>query len=97
MEREVARFFNTERVPLSGSNSRHDTCSDSLHKKLYIECKYRKTMAVRNLYDDTAEKARKENKVPVVALRVKGKQGVLLVARPEDVPLIAQELSCCLS
>lgn len=38
-ERKVAKFFNTNRTPLSGINSRHDTHSDTLHPKLYIEVK----------------------------------------------------------
>lgn len=92
MEREVAALFKTVRVPLSGSNSGHNTSSDSLHDKLYIECKYRAKMAVRNLFDDTEAKANKEGKTPVVALRVKGRQGVLLVARPEHLEEIAKEL-----
>ena len=37
-ERRVARFFGTERTPLSGGASRH-TRSDTLHPKLYIEVK----------------------------------------------------------
>lgn len=38
-ERRVARFFGSERTPLSGINSRHDTSSDSLHSTLYVETK----------------------------------------------------------
>ena len=34
-ERQVARFFNTNRTPLSGGSSRH-TRSDSLHKDLFV-------------------------------------------------------------
>jgi hypothetical protein len=37
-ERRVARWFGTERTPLSGGASRH-TRSDTLHPKLYIEVK----------------------------------------------------------
>ncbi len=38
-ERRVAKFFGTNRTPLSGINSRHDTHSDTLHPSLYIEVK----------------------------------------------------------
>lgn len=37
-ERRVARFFGTERTPLSGGASRH-TRSDTLHPTLYLEVK----------------------------------------------------------
>lgn len=38
-ERRAAKFFGTNRTPLSGINSRHDTSSDTLHPRLYIEVK----------------------------------------------------------
>jgi hypothetical protein len=38
-ERKVAKYFGTNRTPLSGINSRHDTHSDTLHPSLYIEVK----------------------------------------------------------
>jgi hypothetical protein len=41
VERRVARFFGSERTPMSGGNSKH-TRSDSLHPRLYIEVKSRK-------------------------------------------------------
>jgi hypothetical protein len=41
-ERQVAGFFGTKRCHLSGSNSGHDTCSDSLHGRLYVEQKHRR-------------------------------------------------------
>lgn len=83
-ERKVAEFFGTKRVPLSGSNSGHGTNSDSLHPKVYIECKVREKFSIWNLFVDTEKKAKVEKKVPVVALKQKGEQGYLLLLRPED-------------
>lgn len=83
-ERVVAKFFGTKRVPLSGSNSGHNTNSDSLHPTLYIECKVRQKSAVWSLFKDTEVKAKFEKKIPVVAIKQKGEQGYLLVIRPED-------------
>lgn len=83
-ERKVAEFFGTKRVPLSGSNSGHGTNSDSLHPKVYIECKVREKFALWSLFVDTERKAKVENKVPVVAIKQKGETGYLLVLRPED-------------
>lgn len=83
-ERVVATFFGTRRVPLSGSNSGHNTNSDSMHPKIYIECKVREKFSLWSLFEDTAEKAKVEKKVPVVAIKQKGKQGYLLLVRPDD-------------
>lgn len=83
-ERIVANYFGTRRVPLSGSNSGHGTNSDSLHPKLYIECKVRNKIALWQLFVDTEKKAKVESKVPIVAVKQKGEKGYLLVMRPED-------------
>lgn len=87
-ERVVATYFGTRRVPLSGSNSGHGTNSDSLHPKLYIECKVRSKIALWKLFTDTEKKAKVEDKVPVVAIKQKGERGYLLVMRPEDLEKI---------
>lgn len=83
-ERLVASFFGTKRVPLSGINSGHGTNSDSLHPKIYIECKVRHKFSLWSLFIDTEKKAKVENKVPVVAIKQKGEKGYLLVVRPDD-------------
>ena len=89
-EREVASLFGTKRVPLSGSNSGHNTMSDSLHPDLYIECKVRAKVWLHTLYNDTEKKAKFEEKIPVVAIRQKGQKGYLLVMKPEYLQKIAE-------
>lgn len=89
-ERVVASYFGTKRVPLSGSNSGHGTNSDSLHPKLYIECKVRSKIALWQLFADTEKKAKVEDKIPVVAIKQKGEKGYLLVMRPEDLKKISE-------
>ena len=89
LERVVADFFGTRRVPLSGSNSGHNTNSDSMHKELYIECKLRGKFSVWPLFIDTENKAKNEDKIPVVAIKQKGQKGYLLIIRPEDLLKIA--------
>lgn len=89
-ERLVAGFFGTKRVPLSGSNSGHNTNSDSMHNELYIECKVREKFAIWSLFDDTEKKAKNESKIPIVALKQKGEKGFLLVIRPENLEKIAE-------
>ena len=89
-ERLVAKFFGTERTPLSGGNSRH-TRSDTLHEDLYIECKKRKRMATVQLYDEIKKLARKEGKFPVLAITETGRRGWLLVVDPKDLVLVANQ------
>jgi len=82
-------MFGTTRTPLSGSNSRHETESDSLSEVMYIECKRRKRMAIWTLFQDTENKAKSEGKIPLVALKETGRRGYLFVIRPEDLEKIA--------
>lgn len=89
-ERVVAKFFGTRRVPLSGSNSGHGTNSDSLHPKLYIECKLRNKIALWQLFKDTENKAKLEKKIPIVAIKQKGEKGYLIVMRPENLAEITE-------
>jgi len=66
-EKAIAAAFNTLRTPFSGSNS-GVTSSDSLHDRLYVECKFHKNQTILNLMRDTEKRAEEEHKVPIVAL-----------------------------
>jgi len=66
-EKSIAKVFNTLRTPFSGSNS-GVTSSDSLHDRLYVECKFHQKQAILTLMKDTEEKARFEGKLPIIAL-----------------------------
>lgn len=84
-EREVARDFGAERQRCSGSSGlAHESRSDSTHNKLFVECKLRAKDATRNLYDQTKILARKEGKTPVLALKMKGRPGYLIVVHCDD-------------
>lgn len=89
-ERNVAKDFGTKRVPLSGSNSGHNTNSDSLHPKLYIECKVRGKISLWQLFKDTENKAKVEGKIPLVAVKQKGERGYLVILRPEDIENVSK-------
>lgn len=95
-ERTVADFFGTKRVPLSGSNSGHNTNSDSLHPNLYIECKVRGKISLWQLFVDTEKKAKVEEKTPIVAIKQKGEKGYLLIMRPEDLEKITKIRQSCI-
>jgi hypothetical protein len=89
-ERSVAAQFGTERTPLSGGNGKQ-TRSDTLHERLFIETKARERHAAVSLWDDTAEKAKKEGKVPVVALCVNGRPGCWFLVKDTDLQAVASE------
>ena len=78
LEQKVARLRGTERTPLSGGNSKQ-TRSDTLDDTFFIECKLRKDPAVWNLYEQVEALAKKENKLPVLVIKKKGKHGELFI------------------
>lgn len=91
-ESRAAALFGARRQRLSGSSGRDDsTSSDSTHPRLFIETKYRERHAVRTLYDGTKALARKEGKIPVLALIDKNRPGCLLCVHSEDMPAVAAE------
>ena len=76
-ERKIAKLLNTRRTPLSGLASGHHTSSDTLHKSLYVECKWVKGerdagSAIFRLWEDTVKKAKREGKIPMLAMHKRG-------------------------
>lgn len=67
-EQKVAAIFNTARTPFSGSNS-GITSSDSLHDRVFLECKFHTAeTALVKLMKETEDKAKIENKLPILAI-----------------------------
>ena len=94
-ERRVAALFGTVRAPLSGSNG-GVTGSDSLSDDLYIEVKMRKKHALWSLYDDTKKGAKKEGKIPGMAIGETGRKGALIVVHSDhlkDVDNLLREIA----
>lgn len=83
VERRIARFFGCQRTPLSGGNGKI-TRSDTLHEEMFIEIKHRKKHSAVTLWDETKELAKKEGKIPVVALSEKNRPGFWLVMHSAD-------------
>ena len=71
-ERRVAKWLRTVRTPLSGMMSGHHTSSDTLHPDIYVECKWTKKAAILTLWEDTRKKAKREGKIPFVAMHQRG-------------------------
>lgn len=87
-ERKVAKDFGCTRNALSGRNSKV-TASDTLHTDLFIEAKTRKSFSLHKLFKSVRELAQKEDKVPVVVTKERGKHGYLITLRPEDLQKVA--------
>jgi hypothetical protein len=93
-ERQAARLFGAQRQPLSGSSGRSDlTRSDSNHERLFIETKLRASWSIRTLFDEVRKRARRESKVPALALASKGRPGCLLVVDSADLPALVAAYS----
>jgi hypothetical protein len=91
-ERDAARLFGAERQPLSGSTGRPDLSrSDSTHGRLFLEVKLRQHHAAVALLDAVRKLARKEGRIPVVALATKQRPGIVLVLDADDLPAVARE------
>jgi len=91
-EREAASLFGSKRQRCSGSSGRGDCSrSDSTHATLFIETKLRASHAAVALFEATRILARREGKIPVIALAQKGRPGVLLVIDPADLAAVARE------
>ena len=90
-EARVARMFGTTRAPLSGING-GVTASDSLSPDFFIEVKMRKRHALWSLFDDTRAKAKKENKVPVIAVGETNRRGALICIHSDDLGRVSDLL-----
>ena len=98
-ERTVARFFGTQRAALSGGNGKL-TRSDSMHPRLFIECKKRKKIALLSLLREAhehAEELGEQNKKVVVCVGETGKcgekSGFYVFCHSDDLKAIAEEVS----
>ena len=93
-ERDAAGLFGAQRQVLSGSCGRGERGrSDTTHERLYVESKLRASSSVRSLWEKTRDLARRERKVPVVALYDKRKPGALIVVHENDLAAVAAELA----
>jgi len=90
-EEKAADVVGTKRTPFSGSNSGL-TSSDSLHDRLFLECKTKEKHAIMTLFKDTQELAKKENKLPVLVLRENKSKEILWVVEQKDLFKLIREV-----
>jgi len=88
VEQRACEALEGRRNPLSGSNSQHGTSSDCIECKLlpnsYVEVKMRANWAHHTLFHEVKEKAREENRMPVLITHVKNNQDDLVTLRLDD-------------
>lgn len=94
-ERRIATVFGSVRNRLSGSSGRDvESCSDSLHPRLYIECKARaQRHSLITLWHKTAVAAEREGKTPVVAFHSTVQRGDFVILRVDHLVQVAAEAS----
>jgi len=92
MERNIAKKFGTERSTQYVQAKGNPTSSDTMHPRLYIECKRTKRINFWSLWYGTAHKARNEKKIPLLVLKHPDLTNSLLVCRMIDIKRIAKEL-----
>lgn len=98
-ESSAAAIFGAKRRPLSGSANRDDIDGDdAIHPRLWIESKLRAKHAVWSLWTATKAVAAKSlrvyqggHKIPVLVLKEKGRQGMLVVVHSGDLPEVVVE------
>lgn len=91
-ERTVARFFGCCRNSLSGIMSKL-TASDTVHERLFIECKHGQKIPAWSLFQKTRELAKKEGKIPVLALRKTGAKTWLVICEADNLSDVADEIT----
>ena len=64
-ELKISKIFGTKRNPFSGSMS-HQSQSDTLHERFYIEIKDGKQSMPTKLWKDIVKKAEEEKKTPML-------------------------------
>ena len=90
VERKIAMMFGARgRTPLSGGNSGH-TRSDTLHDKLFIEVKHRKSFSIFSLFRQVKELAKREGKIPLIVLHETSSRDYLVVCNACDVVKISE-------
>lgn len=91
-ERKAAAVLGTQRKPGSGSQGRADqTRSDTVHARLFIECKSRARCATRTLVNAARKLAKGEGKTAVIVERETGKPGAIWSVHQDDLPAFVAE------
>lgn len=88
-EAAVAAIFGTKRVPFQVCNQGIILTPILCILIFTYECKLRESFSIWRLFDDTSKKAKKEGKIPLVAIKEKNKKGCLFIISPDNLKELA--------
>ena len=89
-ERAVASYFGCRRTgPMQEKNA-----NDINHPNIHCQCKYSKRHAIVGVWD--AAKAVSKGKIPIVAVKVKGRPGFWLLVHSGDLQAVANQGGECI-
>ena len=86
-ERPVANYFGCKRT---GPMQEKDA-NDINHPQLHVQCKHAKKHAILTVWDAAKKKTDKSGKIPVVAIKQKGRHGFWLLIRSSDLGAVANQ------
>ena len=97
LEMRICRGMGGRRTPLSGSNSQHGTSADCIEvkkefQKFYFEIRLRQNFFHHENFKDVREKAKVEDKIPILFTQTKNNDKCLVVLKLENfIELIKNE------
>ena len=84
-ERKCAEYFGGSRTgPMQAKGA-----SDVNHHCLHIQCKHSKRIALVKVWDEAKEKS--NGKIPIVAVKEKGRPGFWLLVHSSDLVAVAEQ------
>lgn len=87
----MSKYFGGDgRTPLSGGNS-GGIWADIRHDFLFVEHKHKARHAVVSLWDTVKALAKKESKISIVTLSVKGRPGFWIMVHWDDLTAVANQ------
>lgn len=86
-EQAVARFFGCKRTgPMQAKDA-----NDINHHCLHVQCKHSQRHAIVSVWDAAKRVADKDSKIPVVAVKQKGRHGWWLLVKADDLTAVANQ------
>jgi len=86
-EQKMGEWFGGSRSgPMQAKNA-----NDIKHDFIHCQCKAAKRHAILTVWREASEEAKKDGKIPVVAIREKGKRGDFLLIKKEDLVAVANQ------
>ena len=89
-ERTVANFFGCSRTGPMQARDANDIDHDVIH----CQCKHSKRHAIITVWDAAKAVAKRDDKIPVVAIKQKGRHGWWILCKSDDLQAVANQRFC---